>query len=50
MPPRTTQTKKPQATYRVMINLARAPREVMPYWPTVKARAPKAPTGAKRIR
>ncbi|MNR50259.1 hypothetical protein D3C85_1697550 [compost metagenome] len=50
MLPSTTKTKKAQAMYRVMINFAREPSEVMPYCPTVNASAPKAPIGAKRIR
>ena len=36
--------------YKVMISFASEPSEVMPYWPTVNAKAPKAPIGAKRIR
>ncbi|MNV52880.1 hypothetical protein D3C71_1449940 [compost metagenome] len=50
MLPNTTKTKKPQAMYKVMINFASEPSEVMPYCPTVNANAPKAPMGAKRIR
>ncbi|MNH47479.1 hypothetical protein D3C79_1107370 [compost metagenome] len=50
MPPSTTSTKKAQAMYSVPTSLASEPSEVMPYWPTVNASAPKAPTGAKRIR
>ncbi|MNP38342.1 hypothetical protein D3C76_1318490 [compost metagenome] len=50
MLPSTTKTKKAQAMYSVMISLANDPNEVIPYWPTVNAKAPKAPIGAKRIR
>ncbi len=36
--------------YKVMINFASEPSEVMPYWPTVNAKAPKRRPVAKRIR
>ncbi len=50
IPPSTMSTNRIEVTQNVAISLTNGPRDANPYLPMVKAMAPNAPIGAKRIR